>query len=229
MLRKNLLVLGIILLLFVMQSCTSKPEKGLLTTYFHSDSMTDRTTMATMALKPISIGAKSWEITNVSEELIEPASLSELNQAELELKKKVEASVGITIGAKEEVDDAEWELDRARTRAAKRAAQKKVDELREKYTKIRANHDQIQKDLNDAKAAAATEEEITAFSIGERAIANIRELTGEVHSKVVEVRAETESGTKNYKFYLRMYNLKDETLNLNRRGRWVIIKIESVS
>jgi len=229
MLRKNLLVLGIILLLFVMQSCTSKPEKGLLTTYFHSDSMTDRTTMATMALKPISIGAKSWEITNVSEELIEPASLSELNQAELELKKKVEASVGITIGAKEEVDDAEWELDRARTRAAKRAAQKKVDELREKYTKIRANHDQIQKDLNDAKAAAATEEEITAFSLGERTIPNIRELAGEVHSKAVEVRAETESGPKNYKFYLRMYNLRDETLNLNRRGRWVIIKIESVS
>lgn len=229
MLRKNLLVLGIILLLFVMQSCTSKPEKGLLTRYFHSDSMTDRTTMATMALKPISIGAKSWEITNVSEELIEPASLSELNQVELELKKKVEESVGITIGAKEELDDAEWELDRARTRAAKRAAQKKVDELSEKYKEIRANHDQLQKEYNDAKAVASWEEEITAFSLGERTIPNIRELAGEVHSKVVEVRAETESGPKNYKFYLRMYNLKDETLNLNRRGRLVIIKIESIS
>ncbi len=229
MLRKNLLVLGIILLLFVMQSCTSKPEKGLLTTYFHSDSMTDRTTMSTMALKPISIGATSWEITNVSEELIEPASLSALNQAELEFKKKVEESVGITIGAKEELDDAEWELDRARTRAAKRAAQKKVDELSEKYKEIRANHDQLQKDYNDAKAAASTEEEITAFSLGERTIPNIRELAGKVHSKVVEVRAETESGPKNYKFYLRMYNLRDETLNLNRRGRWVIIMIESVS
>lgn len=229
MLKKSLSVLGIILLLFVMQSCTSKPEKGLLTTYFHSDSMTDRTTMATMALEPISIGAESWKITNVSEELIEPASLSELNQAELELKKKVEESVGITIGAKEELDDAEWELDRARTRAAKRAAQEKVDELRESYKEIRARHDQLQKDYNDAKAAASREEEITAFSIGERAIPNIRELTGEVHSKDVEVSAETESGTRNYKFYLRMYSLRDETLNLNRRGRWVIIKIESVS
>jgi len=222
-------VLGITLLLFVMQSCTSKPEKGLLTTYFHSDSMTDRTTMATMALEPISIGAKSWKIVNVSEELTEPAALPELNQKELELKKKVEESVGITIGAKEEVDDADWELDRARTRAAKRAAQKKADELSEKYKEIRARHDQLQKDYNDAKTAAAREEEITAFSIGERAIPNIRDLTGEVHSKEVDVVAETESGTKNYKFYLRMYNLRDETLNLNRRGRWVIIKIESVS
>jgi len=229
MIRKSLLVLGITLLLFVMQSCTSKPEKGLLTTYFHSDSMTDRTTMATMALEPISIGAKSWKIVNVSEELTEPAALPELNQKELELKKKVEESVGITIGAKEEVDDADWELDRARTRAAKRAAQKKADELSEKYKEIRARHDQLQKDYNDAKTAAAREEEITAFSIGERAIPNIRDLTGEVHSKEVDVVAETESGTKNYKFYLRMYNLRDETLNLNRRGRWVIIKIESVS
>ena len=229
MLRKSLSVLGIILLLFVMQSCTSKPEKGLLTRYFHADSLTDSATMATMAIEPISIGAKSWEITNVSEELIESASLSELNQAELALKKKVEESVGITIGAKEEVDDAEWELDRARTRTAKRAAQSKVNELSEKYKEIRANHDQLQKDYNDAKAASSREEEITAFSLGERTIPNIRELTGEVHSKDVELTAKTESGTKNYKFYLRQYSLRDENLNLNRRGRWVIIKIESVS
>jgi hypothetical protein len=229
MLRKSLSVLGIILLLFVMQSCSSNPEKGLLTRYFHADSLTDRTTMATMALEPISIGAKSWEIVSVSEETVEEASLPELNQKEMELKKKVEESVGITIGAKEEVDDAEWELDKARTRAAKRAAQKKVDELSEKYKEIRANHDQLQKDYNDAKAAAAEEEEITAFSIGERAIPNIRDLTGEVHSKAVDVAAETESGAKNYKFYLRMYNLRDETLNIPRRGRWVIIKIEPLS
>lgn len=229
MLRKSLSVLGIILLLFIMQSCTSKPEKRLLTTYFHADSLTDRTTMATMALEPISIGAKSWEIVAVSEELVEPASLPELNQKELELKKNVEDSVGITMGAKEELDDAEWELDRARTSAAKRAAQSRVDELGEKYKEIRTRHDQLQKDYNDAKAAASREEVITGFSIGERAIPNIRELTGEVHSKTVDVTAETESGTKNYKFHLRVYNLRDETLNLPRRGRWVITKIESIS
>ncbi len=229
MIRKSLSLLGIILLLFLMQSCSSKPEKGLLTRYFHADSLTDRATMASMALEPISIGAESWNIVNVSEELIEPAALPELNQKELELKKKVEESVGITIGAKEEVDDADWELDKARTRSAKRAAQSKVDELREKYKEIRANHDQLQKDYNDAKAAASREEEITAFSLGERTIPSIRELTGEVHSMDVEVAVETESGTKNYKFYMRQYNLRDENLNLNRKGRWVIIKIESVS
>ncbi|UCC39070.1 MAG: hypothetical protein JSV96_14870 [Candidatus Aminicenantes bacterium] len=228
MLRKSLFVLGIILLLLVMQNCSSKPEQGLLERYFHALTLNDRTTLGTMALEPISIAAENWEIINVIDEEPQPASLPELNQAELNLKKKVEESVVITIEAKEEVDDAEWELDRARTRSAKRAAQKKVDELSEKYKEIRTRHDQLQKDYSDAKTVASREEEITAFSLGERAIPNIRDLTGEVHKKVVEVRAETEAGPKSYNFYLRQYNLRDENLNLNRRGRWVIIKIESV-
>ena len=226
--RKSLFVIGVILLLFILQSCKSKPEEALLKRYFNAIILNDVTTMSTMALEPISMDAQSWEIVSVSEEIVEPVSLPELNKKELELKKKVEDSVGITLDAKDELLDAEYELKQARTRAAKRAAQKKVKELQAKYDEIYENHQQLQKDYTEAKAATAREEQICSFSLGAGDLANIRDLTGQVHSKEVEIKVEGKSDTKNYKLYLRKYGLKDEVLNVNRRGRWIIVKFELI-
>jgi len=227
--KKSLSAICVILLLFILQSCQSKPEEALLKRYFGAITLNDVTTMSTMALEPISMDVESWEIVSVDEEITEPAPLPELNKKELELKKKVEESVGITLDAKDELLDAEYELDKARTRAAKRAAQKKVNELQAKYDEIYANHQQLQKDYNEAKAVTAREEQITSFSLGAGDISNIRDLAGEVHSKEVVVKVEGKSGTKNYKLYLRKYDLKDEVLNVHRRGQWKIIKFEIIS
>ena len=227
--RKSLSAICMILLIFVLQGCQSHPEEALLKRYFGAIILNDVTTMSTMALEPISMDLETWEIVNVSEEILEPAPLPELNKKELELKKKVEESVGITLDAKDELLDAEYELEKARTRAAKRAAQKKVDELKAKYDEIYATHQLLQKDYNEAKATTAREEHITSFSLGAGDISNIRDLTGEVRSKEVEVKVDGKSGTKNYKLYLRRYNLKDEVLNVNRRGQWKIIKFEVIS
>jgi len=228
--RKVSIFIGLMLLVFILQTCQQKPEEGLLKKYFHALSMNDMTTMSTMALEPISLEVASWEIADVSEEKIEAAMLPDLNKEELELKKKVEGSVGITIDARDELDDAKYELDNARTRAAKRAAQKKVDELQVKYDEIYENHKQLQKDYNEAKASAAREEEITTFSLGAGELPNTRELTGNVYSNSVDVKIVNNSGEENnYRFYLRRYNLKDESMNIIRRGRLVIIKLEPLS
>ncbi len=226
--RKSLSAIGVILLLFVLHSCTTHPEEGILKRYFNAIILNDVTTMSTMALEPISMDVESWEIVNVSEENIEPASLPEMNRTELELKKKVEESVGITLDAKDELLDAEYERDQARTRTARRAAQNKVKELQATYDEIYASHQQLQTDYNEAKAATAREEQITSFSLGAGDITNIRDLTGEVRSKEVDVKVVGKEGTKNYKLYLRMYSLKDEVLNINRRGQWKIIKFELI-
>jgi len=226
--RKSLSAIGVILLLLVLQSCTSHPEEGILKRYFNAIILNDVTTMSTMALEPISMDVDSWEIVSVSEGIIEPAALPEMNRLELELKKKVEESVGITLDAKDELLDAEYERDQARTRAARRAAQNKAKELQAAYDEIYATHQQLQTDYNEAKAATAREEQITSFSLGAGDITNIRDLTGEIHSKEVEVKVVGKEGTKNYKLYLRMYTLKDEVLNVNRRGQWKIIKFELI-
>jgi len=227
--RKSLYLIGFILLLFAMQSCSSKPEQSLLKRYFQAIAMNDTMTMSTMALEPVKLDVVSWEIVNVGEEVIEPASLPELNKKELEFKKRVEDSVGITMDAREILLDAEYERDNARTRRAKNALQKKVDELDAKYKEIRANHDQLQVDYNVAKTASSKEEELTIFSLGAGDVPNIRELTGEARFKEVELKIQGKESTRNYMFHLRQYILRDELLNLNRRGRWVIVKFEQIA
>jgi len=227
--RKTLIVIGSLLLFFFLQSCQSKPEESILKRYFHADILKDKATMASMALDPISLDAEKWEIVGVGEEKVEPTPLPQMNEEEKKLQKQQEESIGITMDAKDAVDIAADELKNARTAAARKAAQQKKDEAQAKYEEIRARHDQLQKDLNMAKAAAAREEEITNFSLRAGELPNIRELKGDVQSKDVEVKVTSKSGAKSYKFYLRRYNLKDEALNLPYRGQWIIIKIEPIS
>ena len=228
MTRKTCSVIGIILLLSVLNSCGTHPEEGLLKRYFSALTMNDRMTLSTMAIEPIAIEAESWEITNVTEELIEVFKLAEMDANERALQKKLTDHVGPV----QELDDELWaakeDLKAARTSAARRAAQRRVDEAQVKFDEERALHSEMQKEVNEAQAASRKEEEIAEFSIGAGNLPNIRTLSGEVFSKEVDISTVGPAGTKNYRFYLRRYVLEDETLNLTHRGRWIIMKIESI-
>jgi len=226
MARKSIIVFGIVLLLLVLQSCVSKPEESILKRYVHAIILKDKATMASMAMEPISFDVERWEIVSVSPETVEPASLPQLNEEEKKLQKQMQDSVGITMDAKDAADDADYEWKNARSAEAKRVAKKKKDELQAKYEEIRAQHDQIMRDYNLAKQASIREEEISTFSLGASEMANIRDLKGDVRSKEVEIKAISKAGTKNVKFYLKKYDLKDEAMNLPFRGRWIIVKIE---
>lgn len=227
--RKISFVLTIIFLTFILQTCAQKPEEGLLKRYFHAVSLNDLDTMSSMALEPITIEVANWEILSSTEDVVIPANLPLLNKQELELKKKLEDHVGVTLDARDLLDEAEFELENARTRAARRAAQKKVDDLKVKYDEVYAEHKDLQKKYNEAKATSAREEEITSFSLGERDLANIRDLTGDVTSKEVDVKIVTKADEeKTYRFYLRNYDLRDEALGINRRGRWIIVNFEPI-
>lgn len=231
--RKGLIVLGFIafLLVFVtFQSCKSRPEKQLLDTYFHAISLKDTMTMSTMALEPVSIDVASWKIAAVSEVKTEPFMLADLNKKELELKKNLEGHVGPVMDAEDALYGAQEELKAARTGGAKAAAKKKADEAQVIFDQERELHRQLQKDYNDAKAVSAKEEQISLFSLGAGQLANIRDMTGSVLSKDVDVSVVGKDGAqKTYRFYLKKYDLKDEATNLTRRGRWIIVKFEQVS
>lgn len=227
--KKTLYFVGLVIVLFVLNSCSSHPEENLLKGYFHALSMNDNTTLSTMALEPVSVDVDHWKITNVGEEVINPATLPDLNQKELDLKKRVEASVGTTLDARDALDNAKFELESARTSAARRAARAKVDAEQAKYDEVYEAHKELQKEYNDAKAAAAREEEVSLFSIGAGEIPNIRDLMGEVHTKEVSIEVTDKSGAKiNYQLDLMMYVLEDESMGLTRRGRWIIVKFKQL-
>ncbi len=230
--RKSLSLLGIILIisLFLLQSCQSKPETKILQRYFAAVKLDDRTTMGTMAMEPISLEYASWEITASTEDRVEPYKLPDLNAKEMEFKKKVEESVIITMNAKDEVDDALFEMENARTTSARRAARQKVDELQAKYEEIRETHNQLQTDYNVTKTASQKEEAIANFSLGAGDIPNIRELSGNVHSKEVDIKVTLVSGDiRNLRCFMMRYDLRDETLNLPRRGMWRILRFVDIN
>ena len=227
--RKTLSLLAVILVLCFFYSCSSHPEEALLKSYFSALSLNDNATLSTIALEPTDISAKSWEIINVSEEVVEPFKLLEMNKDELDFKKQLEDHVGVTLDARDEWDNAVYEEERARTRAAKRAAKAKADELKVKYDEVLGEHKEMQKNYNEAKAAAAKEEEIATFSLGTGERPTMRDFTGEVFKKEVDVKTEGETGVNNYRIYLKRYILQDEATGIHHRGRWIILKFENLS
>ena len=228
--KKTLFVICLLVAFLAIQGCTSKPEKSLLSRYFNAVTLNDNDTMSSMALEPFQPEMTSWSIVTIGEEKIEPASLPALNKAEIEAKKAQDAQIGPTIDADTLLKDAQYEKDTSRSAAGKAAAQRKIDELQVKYDEENAKMQALKKAYNAAKAAAAAEEEMAIFSLGVRELANIRELTGTVHSKDVEVAITTPAGgSKNYRLNMRQYLLQDEVNKLPHRGQWKIIRFEPLS
>ena len=230
--RKGLVVSGVIALavLLSLSGCKSSPEKGLLNTYFHAVALKDTMTMSTMALEPVSFDFQSWQIVSVGEEAITPFTLAEMNKAELEFKKKLEDHVGPVMEAEDALYTAQEEEKLARTGGARAAAKKKAAEAQVLFDQAREAHRELQRQYNEAKAAAAKEEQSALFSLGERQLLNIRELSGTVHAKEVEIKTIGRDGQpKNYRFHLKRYELKDEANGVTRRGAWKIINFEPVA
>jgi hypothetical protein len=78
--NKTLIVLGILLAFSVMQSCSSSPEKSILSRYFNAVTMNDNATMASMALEPAQWEVASWEIVSISMEKVEQSIQSDLSK-----------------------------------------------------------------------------------------------------------------------------------------------------
>jgi len=228
--KRTLIVIGVFVAFFVIQGCTSAPEKTLLKKYFNAVQMNDNDTMSSMALEPLQPELGSWAIVSIGAEKVEPASLPALNKAEIEAKKIQDAQIGPTIDADTALKDAQYEKDLARSAAGKAAAQRRIDELQAKYDVENGKMQEYKKTYNAAKAAAAAEEEMTMFSLGLRELATVRELTGDVHSKDVEIAITNRAGVKkNYKLMMRQYLLRDEVNNIPHRGQWKIFKFEPLS
>jgi hypothetical protein len=228
--KRTLIVLGLFAAFIVIQGCMSAPEKTLLKKYFNAVQMNDNDTMSSMALEPLQPELGSWSILNIGADKVEPAALPDLNKAEIEAKKLQDAQIGPTIDADTAVKDAQFEMDTTRSAGAKATLKKQVEQLQAKYDLENGKMQELKKAYNAAKTAAAAEEEMTMFSLGQRELAIVRELTGTVHTKEVDISISNRAGVaKKYRLLLKQYLLKDEANNIRYNGRWVIIKFEPLA
>jgi len=221
--KKIFSYLGIVLLIFIIHSCSSSPEEALLERYFHAMSLNDLNTLSTMAIEPADFEFDSWEIVEVSEEYVEPFELSEMDKKEKELKKKVEDATAETLNARDEMDAAKFEMERRRTRANIN----KFNEAEEKYNKLYQDYKQLQKEYNELEQAAEREQEIALFSLGGD-FPRIRQFQGDVHKKEVEIKVLRNGNEANYKVYMRQYELTNPETNITHRGRWIILRFEKL-
>ncbi|MFW6131300.1 MAG: hypothetical protein ACOC5F_01745 [Candidatus Aminicenantaceae bacterium] len=227
--KKSLYAVGIVIVIFGLISCSSSSEESFLKSYFNAVSLNDLQTMSTMALQPLAVEVKDWEIVEKELDTVEPAVLPELDKKQKELKKKLNDHIGPTLDAQEKVYEAQDELKYARTPAARRAARSKINKYQAQYEEEKALHSEMQKEFNEAKSKTAKEEEITLSSLGLDDLPNVRSLEGGIHKINMIVKITSESGmTRNYRFYMRKYELEDEELNITHRGRWIITKFEVV-
>ncbi|MFA4925163.1 MAG: hypothetical protein WC524_00720 [Candidatus Aminicenantales bacterium] len=225
--HKKLWFLGLALMAVLFYTaCSSAPEKTLLQKYFHALSMNDNQTMASMAVEPLAIDAVSYKILSASPELVEPFTLPDLNKKEIDTKKAMDEHVAPVVEAKDTLDAAKDDLDNARTAGSRAALKKKVEELQAKYDQEYNAHKELQAAYSAAKEAAAKEEQIAMFSLGVKSMPGIRDLSGEIHSKTVQISVKTKAGAeKKYNVFFKRYVLKDQTGKPNN-GRWIIVKFE---
>lgn len=227
--KAAIILIGLLAVVAVFQSCTTSPEKGILSRYFNAMTLNDNDTMSSMALDPLQLDLDSWRMVSVSPDKVTPVTLPDLNAKEVQFKKDLENHVGPTMDAKDALDVAKEDLDLARSAGAKAAAKAKVDSLQAKYDAEYAKHKELQQAYNDAKAAAAAEESLTLFSLGEKEDPAVRSMTGTVHNKQVEVTLKLKSGgAKKFRIYMVKYDAKDEAQNIRHNGAWKIRKFEKL-
>ncbi|MBD3413134.1 MAG: hypothetical protein GF421_01720 [Candidatus Aminicenantes bacterium] len=219
--KKVLSYLGIVLLIFMIHSCSSSPEKAILERYFHAMSLDDLNTLSTMAIEPADFEFNSWEIVEVTEEYSDLFDLPELDKKEKELKEKVDDLTIETLNARDEMDTAKFEMERRRTRANIN----KFNETEENYNEMREQHKELQKQYNEVKQAAENEERMALFSLGGD-FPGVRQFEGEVHKKDVEVKVNRNGEEVNYKIFMRQYELNDPQSNITHNGRWIILRFE---
>jgi hypothetical protein len=221
--KKIFSYLGIVLLIFVIHSCSSHPEEALLDRYFNAMSFNDLNTLSTMAIEPADFEFDSWEIVNVSEEYTEPFALAEMDQKEKELKKQLDDLTTETLDARDAMDVAKFEMERRRTRANI----DKFNEAEENYNKMYEEHKALQKEYNETEQAAEREEKISLFSLGGD-FPRIRQFEGDVHKKEVDIKVTRNGEEANYKISMRQYELTDPGNNITHTGRWIILRFENL-
>jgi len=221
--KKVLSYLGIVLLILMIHSCSTHPEKALLERYFSAMSLNDLNTLSTMAIEPADFEFESWEIVSVTEEHADLFQLPELDKKEKELKEKLDDHTIETLNARDEMDAAKFEMERRRTRANIN----EFNEAEEKYNKLYEANKALRKEYNDIKEAANRAEETALFSLGGN-FPRIRQFQGDVYKKEVEIKVHNNGEEANYKVYMRRYKLEDPQTEISHSGRWIILRFEKI-
>lgn len=222
--RKTILLLALLSVIVFMTSC-QKAEEVTVTKYLQAMAANDKTTMATMAFKPVDIEYKSYEVLSIEEPVTGELQLPILAKKLADTDQKRREQVIRVMDMTTELEDAEYELEETRRSSKRAELQKKIDELKPVVDEETQKVKSLQLEINQTKKAIEEEKALITLSTGMRE--NLEMFAGETQYTKVTVKLVPETGeAKDYIFLLRRDKLTLE--DKVQEGRLIIVKMMTV-
>lgn len=221
---KKLLVLVALLFLIIVTTSCQKPEEITLSKYFQAMKAKDRDTMAAMAVEPVALEFKSWELVSsevpVSEDIMLPKMIQELT----DVKKKKDDQILMVKDKKDALDQLKTKLGETRGGRQKADLQKQITDMEKEVEAETANYKRDQMNFTQMKNQVENEKKMVTLSTN---IEQNQELfAGKTVTSKSLVKITTASGDKEYVFLLRKFELVNPVTNKMFSNRYIILKIQ---
>jgi len=221
---KKLLVLVALLFLIIVTTSCQKPEEITLSKYFQAMKAKDRDTMAAMAVEPVALEFKSWELVSsevpVSEDIMLPKMIQELT----DVKKKKDDQILMVKDKKDALDQLKTKLGETRGGRQKADLQKQITDMEKEVEAETANYKRDQMNFTQMKNQVENEKKMVTLSTN---IEQNQELfAGKTVTSKSLVKITTASGDKEYVFLLRKFELVNPVTNKVFSNRYIILKIQ---
>jgi len=221
---KKLLVLVALLFLIIVTTSCQKPEEITLSKYFQAMKAKDRDTMAAMAVEPVALEFKSWELVSsevpVSEDIMLPKMIQELT----DVKKKKDDQILMVKDKKDALDQLKTKLGETRGGRQKADLQKQITDMEKEVEAETANYKRDQMNFTQMKNQVENEKKMVTLSTN---IEQNQELfAGKTVTAKALVKITTASGDKEYVFLLRKFELVNPVTNKMFSNRYIILKIQ---
>lgn len=221
---KKLLVLVALLFLIIVTTSCQKPEEITLSKYFQAMKAKDRDTMAAMAVEPVALEFKSWELVSseapVSEDIMLPKMIQELT----DVKKKKDDQILMVKDKKDALDQLKTKLGETRGGRQKADLQKQITDMEKEVEAETANYKRDQMNFTQMKNQVENEKKMVTLSTN---IEQNQELfAGKTVTTKALVKITTAGGDKEYVFLLRKFELVNPVTNKMFSNRYIILKIQ---
>ncbi len=222
---KKLLVLVALLSLIIVTTSCQKPEEITLSKYFQAMKAKDRDTMASMAVEPVSLEFKSWELVSSEAPVNADVMLPKMIQELADVKKQKDDQILMVKDKKDALDQLKTKLAETRGSRQKADLQKQITEMEKEVETETANYKRDQMNFTQMKNQVENEKKMVTLSTN---IEQNQELfAGKSVTTKSIVKITTAGGDKEYVFLLRKFELVNPVTNKVFSNRYIILKIQT--
>lgn len=214
----NRSVLGGMLAVAALAAACGGPENAIVDNYFKSVRAGDTQTLSSFATVPFEGQVQSWKIVGSEPDQKAPANLADLVKTRKDLEDQIAANKKAAQTFMLDNPTEGTQVQELLRSGAKIPA--KLASFAAKWEEFNTKDRELKKQLSDATTAVDKEKRLVTMSLTSPA-QDVEALSGQIHSKNVNVEVTSEGGTKPYTLTLTRYEL-GEPSGQKLNSRWVV-------